>query len=307
MAGAIENVAHSPASAQNGPSPSHYAGRFAPTPSGPLHLGSLLTAVASWLDARAHNGRWSVRIDDLDTPRVLPQAEATILRTLERHGLTWDGPVIRQSEHVECHRAALDRLATRCFACRCTRRELGASTAYPGTCRDLRLARPGNAVRVRTDAMPIRFEDRVQGPVREDLTQSVGDFVVWRRDGFASYQLAVVMDDDAMAITHVVRGADLLDNTPRQLHLLRFLGLSAPVYAHVPVILEANGVKLSKHNDATAIDDSAARVNVATVLGLLGLDPPWGDVEAMLAWARRHWDIAHLPAATSVSDFAALA
>ena len=284
-----------------------YRGRFAPTPSGPLHLGSLLTAVASWLDARAHGGHWAIRIDDLDTPRVVPDAESRILTTLERHGLTWDGPVVRQSQHVERYSAALADLAQHCYACCCSRRELRASPCYPGTCRNLGLPRRGNATRIRVSDERVLFEDRVQGHYGEDLAATIGDFVIWRRDGFVSYQLAVVIDDDAMTISHVVRGADLLDNTPRQLHLLRCLGIAAPSYAHVPVIVEASGVKLSKHNAATAIDDHAAMHNIVAVLGLLGFDAPLGKVNDMLAWALKRWDLERMPARTTIPGFTALA
>lgn len=284
-----------------------HKGRFAPTPSGPLHLGSLLTAVASWLDARAHGGDWAIRIDDLDTPRVVPDAESKILTTLERHGLTWDGPVVRQSQHVERYSAALADLAAHCYACRCTRRELRGGSCYPGTCRELGLPPRGNAIRIRVAEAQVLFEDRIQGHYVEDLAATTGDFVIWRRDGFASYQLAVVIDDDAMNISHVVRGADLLDNTPRQLYLLRCLGIGAPSYAHVPLIVEASGVKLSKHNAATAIDDHAAMHNIAAVLGLLGFDAPLGKVNEMLAWAQQRWDIEKMPRWATIPGFTALA
>ena len=284
-----------------------YRGRFAPTPSGPLHLGSLLTAVASWLDARAHGGHWAIRIDDLDTPRVVADAESRILTTLERHGLTWDGPVVRQSQHVERYSAALADLTAHCYACRCTRRELRASPCYPGTCRKLGLPRRSNAIRIRVSDERVLFKDRIQGHYVEDLAVTIGDFVIWRSDGFASYQLAVVMDDDAMTISHVVRGADLLDNTPRQLYLLRCLGIAAPSYAHVPVIVEASGVKLSKHNAATAIDDHAAMHNIAAVLGLLGFDAPLGKVDEMLTWALKRWDLQRMPGRATIPGFTALA
>ena len=248
-----------------------------------------------------------MRVDDLDTPRVAPGAESRILRSLEAHGLTWDGPVVRQSQHVDRYREALAQLTAHCYACRCSRRDLRRSTAYPGTCRRLSLPRQGNAVRIRVPVTPIAFDDRIQGPYVDDLATTTGDFVVWRRDGFASYQLAVVIDDDAMDINAVVRGADLLDNTPRQLLLLQRLGRPAPHYAHVPVVVEATGVKLSKHNSATAIDDRAARHNVATVLDLLGFNPPRDRVDAMLDWARRRWDIAVLPSGASIPGFTALA
>ena len=248
-----------------------------------------------------------MRVDDLDTPRVVPGAESRILASLEAHGLTWDGPVVRQSEHVDQHREALAALSTHCYACRCSRRDLRGSTRYPGTCRHMRLPREGHAIRVRVPGTPIAFVDRIQGPNDENLATTTGDFVVWRRDGFASYQLAVVVDDDAMRINAVVRGADLLDNTPRQLYLLRRLGRPAPHHAHVPVVVEAGGVKLSKHNAATAIDDRAARHNVATVLGLLGFNPPWDRVDAMLDWVRRRWDVAALPSQPTIRGFTALA
>ena len=243
----------------------------------------------------------------VDAPRVAPGADTRILRSLEAHGLTWDGPVVRQSQHIDLYRDALAELTAYCYACRCSRRDLRGRAAYPGTCRRLRLPRQGNALRVRAPVTPIVFEDRIQGARSENLATTRGDFVVWRRDGFASYQLAVVVDDDAMDINAVVRGADLLDNTPRQLYLLQRLGRPAPHYAHVPVVVEATGVKLSKHNAATAIDDRGARHNVATVLGLLGLNPPWGRVDAMLDWARLRWEIGALPAEAVIPGFTALA
>lgn len=267
----------------------------------------MLTAAASWLDARAQGGHWAVRIDDLDTPRVVPGAASRILASLEAHGLTWDGPVVRQSQHIDRHREALAALSRHCYACRCTRRDLRGATRYPGTCRHLGLPREGKTVRVRVSETPIGFEDRIQGPHDENLATTTGDFVVWRRDDFASYQLAVVVDDDAMRINAVVRGADLLDNTPRQLYLLQRLGWPTPRYAHVPIVVEATGIKLSKHNAATAIDDRAARHNVATVLGLLGFGPPWDRVDAMLDWVRRRWDVAELSSQPTIRGFTALA
>ena len=285
-----------------------YVGRFAPTPSGPLHLGSLLAATASWLDARAHGGRWLLRIDDLDAPRTVAGAEAAILATLEAHGLAWDATVVRQSDHLQHYRAALETLAERCFACRCTRRDLRGTTRYPGTCRALRLPRRGNALRLRVDAVSglHAFEDRVQGRYAQQVAAAIGDYVVWRRDDIASYQLAVVVDDALMGVTHIVRGADLLDNTPRQLHLGACLGKAKPSYAHVPIVAEASGVKLSKHNAATAIDDRAARYNIRNVLALLGLDPPPGDIAEMLAWAVQRWRIDRLPRVPVLPGFVAV-
>ena len=288
----------------NGKQPaSDYVGRFAPTPSGPLHIGSLLTAVASWLDARAACGTWLLRIDDLDTPRVDPDAEFAILVTLESHGLRWDGPVHRQSDNLDRHDGAVSQLGERCFACGCTRRELRGLDRYPGTCRDRGLPRDGNALRVRAGLAAPAFTDRVQGHVDR---RTVGDFVVRRRDGFASYPLAVVVDDLAIGVNHVVRGADLLDNTAEQLLVMRMLGIEVPSYAHVPVVVEASGVKLSKHNRATAIDNRWAPHNLAAVLSLLGLDPPLGQVETMLAWALKEWDIARVPRGRALAGFLAI-
>jgi len=283
-----------------------YVGRFAPTPSGPLHLGSLLTAVASWLDARAHHGSWLLRIDDLDTPRVEPEAEPAILATLESHGLAWDGPVHRQSHQLQRHHGAIRQLGERCFACGCTRRELRGLDRYPGTCRDRGLPRDGNALRVRAEAAAPAFVDRVQGDVNMS-NRTLSDFIVQRRDGYASYPLAVVVDDLALGVNNVVRGADLLENTAEQLLLMRWLDVPPPTYAHVPVVVEASGVKLSKHNRATAIDNRWAPHNLATVLSLLGLEAPLDQVETMLAWAVGEWNIARVPRGTSLAGFSALA
>ncbi len=256
-----------------------------------------------------------MRVDDLDTPRVVPGAEAAILASLEAHGLTWDG-LSRQSDHIDGYRAALERLRADCFGCRCSRAKLRGITRYPGFCRDLALPRDGHAVRIRVhrdgaattggQASTFTFLDRVQGRYTESVASSVGDFIVWRRDDAPSYQLAVVVDDESLGITHIVRGADLLDNTPRQLYLMARLGYTPPEYAHVPVIATATGVKLSKHSQVTAIDDAAARHNLATVLTLLGLEPPPGDGHAMLDWARRHWDIRRLPGTPAITGFTAL-
>lgn len=285
-----------------------YIGRFAPTPSGPLHLGSLLAATASWLDARSHGGRWRLRIDDLDAPRLDSHAEAAILRTLEAHGLAWDGQVARQSDHVDRYQAALAALADDCFGCACTRRQLRGVDRYPGTCRELGLPLAGNAVRLRVEeGVEAAFTDRVQGPCRERLAETAGDIAIWRRDGLPAYPLAVVVDDAAIGVTDVVRGADLLANTPRQVHLAGRLGLAAPTYAHVPVVVDAAGLKLSKHTAATAIDDGYARQNLATVLALLGFDvPPAADVAAMLDWARGDWRMEALPRSEALPGFVAL-
>ena len=284
-----------------------YIGRFAPTPSGPLHFGSLLTALASWLDARAAGGEWRLRIDDLDTPRVDPNAEDAILRALEAHHLHWDGALVRQSDHQERYRAALERLRPLCFACRCSRRILGGVRVYPGTCRDLGLPRSEHtSIRIRVGDASVAFEDRIQGHGKEQLAQGSGDFIIWRRDDMAAYPLAVVLDDDAMAITHVIRGADLLANTPRQLHIADALRVHRPSYAHLPVLVEANGAKLSKHTGATAIDNRFPRHNLAGALTLLGFDPPPSDTDELLAWAIANWNIHNVPTGESLTNFIAL-
>ena len=287
-----------------------YIGRFAPTPSGPLHFGSLLTAVASYLDARANNGIWKLRIDDLDTPRVIEGAIDEILHTLDVHGLAWDGDVVFQSDHVSRHQAALATLENQslCFYCTCSRKALRGHDVYPGTCRDT-TTRPvaEAAIRVRAPLTEYAFNDGLQGQYAQRLADSVGDFIVLRRDRFAAYQLAVVVDDDAMAITDIVRGADLLHNTPRQLFLIERLGLPAPRYLHVPVIAEQNGVKLSKHTSATAVDNRFASQNLRSMLDLLGQEPPnMRAVDALLAWAVEAWQRDALPRAQSLNNFVSL-
>ncbi len=284
-----------------------YIGRFAPTPSGPLHFGSLLTALASWLDARAAGGQWRLRIDDLDTPRIDPGAEAEILRALETLNLHWDGALVRQSDHRERYRAALDRLRPLCFACRCSRRVLAGASVYPGTCRCLDLAQGEHtSVRIRVNDARVEFEDRVQGRCHEQLADESGDFIIWRRDDMAAYPLAVVVDDDTMGITHVLRGADLLSNTPRQLYLADALGLRRPAHAHIPVLVEAKGAKLSKHTGATAVDSRFPRHNIANALTLLGFDPPPASTLELLTWATANWNIRKLPTGESLSGYVAL-
>jgi glutamyl-Q tRNA(Asp) synthetase len=244
-------------------------GRFAPSPTGPLHFGSLIAAVASHADARNKGGRWRLRIDDVDVTRARDDAADDIVATLARHGFRWDGDVVRQTQRVARYDTAFAPLRARrsVFACGCTRAELAKAPLgvageriYPGTCRDGRLdaaatpMRTGIAWRLRVDDAVIEFTDRVPGPQRQSLAQDVGDFVVRRSDGLYAYQLAVVVDDADDAITDVVRGADLLASTPRQILLQRLLDLPTPSYLHVPVAINARGDKLSKQTQARAID-----------------------------------------------------
>lgn len=273
-----------------------YAGRFAPSPTGPLHFGSLVAALASWLDARASGGRWLVRIEDLDQPRVVPGVADDILRTLEALGLYWDGEVVYQSRRAELYRDALARLGPHLYACACSRREIADSALglaadggqiYPGTCRDgLAEGRAARALRVRTTHNPTEFIDRVQGLQRQVLARDVGDFVLHRADGQFAYQLAVVVDDAAQGVTDVVRGADLLQSTARQIYLQRRLGCPTPRYLHVPAAVNAAGEKLSKQTGAAR----AGRHDVARALRFLGQEP----VED-LSQAVRRWDPARIP------------
>lgn len=254
-----------------------YRGRFAPSPSGPLHAGSLVAALASWLDARAHDGEWLVRIDDLDQPRTMPGATQMILDALDAHGLKPDGPVVFQSTRHAAYRAAFERLRDTglVYPCACTRREIADSIAnpgargreavYPGTCRGgLRAGRVPRAWRAKVEQGRIAFEDRACGPIVHDLAEGTGDFVLLRADGQWAYQLAVVVDDAQAGISHVVRGADLLESTPRQLYLGQLLGLPSPVYLHVPVVANQAGEKLSKQTGATALDLTPHGVAQAT-------------------------------------------
>jgi len=283
-----------------------YVGRFAPSPTGPLHFGSLVAALASWLDCRSAGGRWLLRMEDLDQPRVMPGAADAILRQLEACGLAWDGPVVYQSARRELYEQALRELAGHTYRCACTRKELedsalaiDGSRVYPGTCRaGLPADRAPRAVRVRTDAGPVRFADRVQGPIEQSVEREVGDFVLLRADGVIAYQLAVVVDDAAQAVTDVVRGADLLDSTARQIHLQRLLGAATPRYLHVPVATNAAGEKLSKQTRAA---DAGPR-DLAAALEFLGQPAPGGLAgSALLEWAVRHWDPLRVPRVRSLT------
>jgi glutamyl-Q tRNA(Asp) synthetase len=255
-----------------------YVGRFAPSPTRPLHAGSLAAALAGWLDARAHGGKWLLRIEDVDGPRTVPGAAAAIMDTLRAVGLDWDGDVMVQSTRGDAYAAALDRLTGNghVYPCACTRREIADSVAnlrehafgrelvYPGTCRPgLPAGRAARAWRVRVPEEDIGFEDAAFGRRVQSLSREVGDFVLKRADGQWAYQLAVVVDDAAQGVTHVVRGADLIDSTARQIHLCRLLGYRVPHYLHVPVVTNAAGEKLSKQTLAPALDAHARQATLA--------------------------------------------
>jgi len=273
-----------------------YVGRFAPSPTGPLHFGSLVAATASFLDAQASGGQWLVRMEDLDRERTQAGAADGILRDLERFGFTWTGPVLYQSTRNAAYRAALETLerAGLVYPCACSRKEIAdsmvrpagpfarsnnaaadAGPRYPGTCRHgVRTGRAPTSWRLRASQETIHFTDRVQGGYAQNLADAVGDFVVKRPPQAFAYQLAVVADDAAQNITHVVRGADLLDSTPRQIYLQQLLGLNTPSYAHIPVAADAGGNKLSKQTGATALDALHPQEELYRTLQFLGQQPP---------------------------------
>jgi glutamyl-Q tRNA(Asp) synthetase len=279
-----------------------YVGRFAPSPTGPLHLGSLYTALASYLDARARRGSWLLRIDDIDTPRNVPGAVDSILATLEAYGLHWDGPVFYESEYLADYEQALSELQQlgRLYPCSCSRKMLaelpGRHDIYPGFCRN-RPTIPANqpyALRIKSDSRDIGFEDRLQGIIRQNLAAEHGDFILKRKEGIVSYQLACVIDDHLQGVTHVVRGFDLVDSTPKQIYLLQLLGLPTPSYLHVPIIIDGHGYKLSKQTLAEAVTLRNKPVVMFQLLELLKQKPPLGLKRAscpeMLEWAVQNWN-----------------
>jgi len=273
-------------------------GRFAPSPTGALHLGSLYTAVASYLDARANGGRWLLRIEDIDRPREVPGSAAHIVETLRAFDFEWDGEIIRQSDRTRHYAAALEELRARglTFECSCSRLLLADEERYPGTCR-ARPPDPGAATATRLRVTPgyVEFTDRIQGRYRQDVAAAVGDVILKRRDRLFAYLLAVVVDDAAQGVTHVVRGADLLDNTPRQIYLQGLLAMATPAYAHVPVLVEADGAKLAKSARSVRLDGRVALPQLMQIFGLLGLAPPAELAAASLGeawgWAVARWNI----------------
>jgi glutamyl-Q tRNA(Asp) synthetase len=275
--------------------PAAYIGRFAPSPNGALHLGSLLAAVGSFVDARSHGGRWLVRMEDLDSSRAKSGCADRMLHTLEAFGLTWDGSVEYQSGRTEHYRRALQSLVTRglTFECSCSRRERGTEGGYPGTCRQRPVRAGPTAVRFRVDhERVISFRDRLQGSCTFSLRER-GDAILRRRDGAFSYQLAVVVDDALQAVTDVVRGADLLDSTPWQLALQEALGLTPPRYAHLPVVVEPSGAKLAKSRRSVGLDPASAGPQLQQTLALLRQEPPaelkLESPGTILDWACRNW------------------
>ena len=276
-------------------------GRFAPSPTGPLHFGSLVAALGSLLDARRRGGRWLVRIEDLDTPRNAAGASNSILRDLERFAMHWDAEVVRQSGRADLYAQALDTLASRgwTFECGCSRRDL-VDGIYPGTCRDgLPPGRSARSVRLRVPIGNVEFHDGIQGVAAQRVASEVGDFVVLRADGIVAYHLAVVVDDAEQRISEVVRGCDLLESTPRQILIQRALGLPTPEYAHLPVAVNADRNKLSKQSRARPVAAEPPGVVLVDALEFLGQRPPRELVRAsaheVVAWGIEHWDRARVP------------
>lgn len=280
-----------------------YVGRLAPSPTGPLHFGSLLAAVASYCDARAAGGRWLVRMEDIDPPREMLGAAAGILRTLEHYGLLWDGEVRYQSQRSEAYLAAIEQLRRQgeVFWCTCSRSQLArlGNGLYPGTCRAHTAPRPDAAIRLQVEPGLSAWQDRLFGPQSEEVAATVGDFVIQRRDHLFAYQLAVVVDDADQGITDIVRGADLLDNTARQIYLQQRLGVPTPRYAHLPLAVNADGEKLSKQTFAAPLRDERPEPLLWLALQTLGQQPPpelqTAPVAEQLAWAVSRWRLEAIP------------
>lgn len=284
-------------------SASSYRGRFAPSPTGPLHLGSLLAALASYLDARAQRGAWLVRIENIDPPREVSGADRRILQTLVRHGLSWNEPVLYQGTRINAYAAAVERLlqSQNAFYCICSRQELASrSGQHSRDCprSTVRPSRPA-AVRVPMPRHAGNFEDLMLGAIASPDFDGRHSFVVQRRDGCYAYHLAVVVDDAYQRINCVVRGRDLLDSTPYHLHLQRLLGFPPPAYGHLPLLLNRDGQKLSKQNLAEPVDDAQATSNLLACLRMLGQEEPprscQRDCASLLEWAAAHWERAQIP------------
>lgn len=279
-------------------------GRFAPSPTGDLHFGSLLAAVASYLQAKSTGGRWLVRVEDIDPPREVPGSADRILRELQRFGMSSDEPVLFQSRRSRDYELAIAGLIDRgdAFWCGCSRSELPGSGIYPGSCRNgLPAGKSPRSVRLRVSAETVGFTDQIQGYVEENLQETVGDFVIRRADGLAAYQLAVVLDDAWQGVSEVVRGADLLDSTARQIYLQKRLGLPTPEYAHHPVAVGTDGRKLSKRLGSDPISSSTPASALSAALRFLGQDcPAESSVQSLWDWALSNWRLAAIPRSPNV-------
>jgi glutamyl-Q tRNA(Asp) synthetase len=274
-----------------------YIGRFAPSPTGPLHLGSLYAALASFLHARACQGQWLLRIDDIDNPRKVAGASESIIDTLQSFGLHWDGPIAYQSNRLENYQTIIEQLITQeqVYSCTCSRKTLSAlnTHVYPRTCRHLKHQKPPYSLRLKSAEYEISFDDELQGSQKSNFAQEHGDFIIKRKDGITAYQLAVVIDDHLQNITHVVRGFDLLDSTPKQIALQNILGFKSPHYCHFPIIIDQQGNKLSKQSCAQAVSAETPQKTLFLLLELLQQNPPsqlkTASVQEIISWGIEHW------------------
>lgn len=286
----------------NAKRPSKYRGRFAPSPSGYLHFGSLISALASFLDAKKNSGDWLVRIEDIDPPREKPGAASAILKTLDAYGLEWDEQVLYQSQQTDCYRHTINTLFNdkQCYYCQCTRAQIKAMGGiYNGHCKAMTLPDKNSAIRVVNNIGTNQFFDLIQGKVSCDKIIAQEDFSIFRKDGLFAYQLAVVVDDIYQDITHVIRGCDLLIPTMRQLSFYQILSAEAPQFGHVPLAIDDEGYKLSKQNKAPAIDLTHPQPSLLAALQFLGQQPPSElknfSVEEIISWAITHWQLNQVP------------
>ena len=287
----------------------HYIGRFAPSPTGPLHFGSLVAGVASYLDAQAHNGSWLVRIEDLDPPREMTGASDLILRALDAFGLHSHENIIYQSQRHGLYQALCEQLlqSNDAFYCRCSRSQLKPTLGlHTHTCHNSHSDPSNSAIRLHSQDCIVSYDDRIQGHQSENIHQTVGDFVIKRKDGLFAYQLAMVLDDHLQGITHIVRGSDLLDSSCRQIYLQNILGFKQPVYAHIPVIHNRFGQKLSKQNLAPALNVSSPAKELFKALQALNLHPEPALINAppseQLSWAQEYWNISNISKAISIEE-----
>ena len=274
-------------------------GRFAPSPSGDLHFGSLIAAVGSFLEAKTRNGRWLLRVEDIDPPREVAGSASRIINDLRRLGMVPDGPVLYQSSRLDVYQSAVDQLLAqgRAYPCVCSRKDMPASGIYPGTCRNgITDNKKPASIRFYLDDSACQFKDRLQGRISESPDRMGGDFILKRSDGLFAYQLAVVIDDDFQGVTHIVRGADLLGSTSRQICLQKALGLKTPVYTHLPVALATDGKKLSKRDQADPVKLENPAHAVEQALHFLGQYPPEGlSLNNLWIWALEHWSRDTIP------------
>jgi len=281
-------------------------GRFAPSPTGPLHFGSVVAAVASYMQAKSQRGKWLVRMDDVDTPRNQAGADTSILKSLETLGLYWDDKVLFQSHRQQAYQEALNLLSEKnlLYRCTCTRKQLQGN-AYPGTCRNLgHSSDQQHALRVITDQVAIKIDDGIQGYFQQILETEIGDFIVHRADGLVAYHIATVVDEAYQEITEIVRGADLLDSTPRQIYLQNLLNYPTPTYTHLPIAVDKRGYKLSKQYHAAPIDDSDPVATLISALDFLGQQPEKllaeEGVEEIIQWGIKHWSLEKIPRLNSI-------